>query len=163
MKMSAKLEKALNEQIGAEIFSANQYLAMALQMDSQNLKGMFTWLYKQYEEEMEHAMKILRYVQERGNRGKVPAIAAPSVEYGKPLQVFEKVLAHEEHVTKLIHELHGVAVKEKDLSAQIFLNWFVTEQDEEEANANYIVDQLKLVGTNVGGLMVLDKELGARQ
>ena len=66
-------------------------------------------------------------------------------------------------MTKLIHELHGVAVKEKDLSAQIFLNWFITEQDEEEANANYIVDQLKLVGTNVGGLMVLDKELGARQ
>lgn len=163
MKMSAKLEKAFNEHVGAEIYSANQYLAMALQMDSQNLKGMFAWLYKQYQEEMEHGLKILRYIQERGNQGKVPAVAAPATTYGKPLQVFEKVLAHEEHVTQLIHELYGVAVKEKDISAQLFLNWFITEQDEEEANANYIVDQLKLVGTNLGGLMVLDKELGARQ
>lgn len=162
MKMSSKLEKALNEQIGAEIFSAHQYLAMSLQMDNEDLKGCSHWLYKQYEEEMEHAMKILNYVQERGNQAKVPAISAPAESYGKPLAVFEAVLAHEEYVTKRIHDLYRLSEKEKDLSATIFLQWFVTEQDEEESNANYIVDILKKAGTNVGALMAIDKELAAR-
>lgn len=162
MKMSSKLEKALNDQIGAEIFSAHQYLAMSLQMDNEGLKGCSHWLYKQYEEEMEHAMKILNYVQERGNHAKVPAISAPSESYGKPLSVFEAVLAHEEYVTKRIHDLYRLSEKEKDLSATIFLQWFVTEQDEEESNANYIVDILKKAGTNVGALMAIDKELAAR-
>lgn len=162
MKMSSKLEKALNDQIGAEIFSAHQYLAMSLQMDNEGLKGCSHWLYKQYEEEMEHAMKILNYVQERGNQAKVPAISAPAEFYGKPLAVFEAVLAHEEYVTKRIHDLYRLSEKEKDLSATIFLQWFVTEQDEEESNANYIVDILKKAGTNVGALMAIDKELAAR-
>lgn len=162
MKMSSKLEKALNDQIGAEIFSAHQYLAMSLQMDNEGLKGCSHWLYKQYEEETEHAMKILKYVQERGNHAKVPAISAPSESYGKPLAVFEAVLAHEEYVTKRIHDLYRLSEKEKDLSATIFLQWFVTEQDEEESNANYIVDILKKAGTNVGALMAIDKELAAR-
>lgn len=162
MKMSSKLEKALNDQIGAEIFSAHQYLAMSLQMNNEGLKGCSHWLRKQYEEEMEHAMKILNYIQERGNQAKIPAISAPPESYGKPLAVFETVLVHEEYVTKRIYDLYHLSEKEKDLSATIFLQWFVTEQDEEESNANYIIDILKKAGSNVGALMAIDKELGAR-
>ena len=162
MKMNSKLEKAFNEQVAAEIFSAHQYLAMSLQMDTEGLKGFSHWLSKQYSEEMEHAMKMVHYLQERGNQAKVPAISAPAESYGKPLAVFEAVLAHEKYVTKRILDLYALAEKEKDVSAKIFLNWFVSEQDEEEANANYVVDLLKRAGANPGGLMVINRELGER-
>ena len=162
MKMNSKLEKAFNEQVAAEIFSAHQYLAMSLQMDTEGLKGFSHWLSKQYSEEMEHAMKMVHYLQERGNQAKVPAISAPPEDYGKPLAVFEAVLAHEKYVTQRILDLYALAEKEKDVSAKIFLNWFVSEQDEEEANANYVVDLLKRAGANPGGLMVINRELGER-
>lgn len=162
MKLNAKLEKAFLEQMTDEIYTAHQYLAMSFQLEDEGFKGAAHWLFKQYEEEMEHAHKIIKYLQERGNRVKMPAIDAPPASYGKPLEVFEAVLASEIRVTKKIHSLYALADKEKDISAKIFLNWFVTEQDEEEDSASEVVELLKKAGTNMGALMVIDRELAAR-
>ena len=162
MKMSSKLEKAFNEQITAEIFSAHQYLAMALYVDADGFRGSCNWLYKQYQEELDHANKMIKYLMDRGNKAVVPAIKAPETSYGKLVNVFEEVLKHEQYVTKKIHELYGIAMEEKDLSAQIFLNWFVSEQDEEEENAGNAVDMLTKAGDNMGAQMMIDQQLGSR-
>ncbi len=161
--ISAKLQKAINNQIQAEMYSANLYLSMSGYCMSQNLKGFSNWLRVQYQEETEHALKLLDYLLERGGEVELQAIEAPPTEFGKPVEVFEKVLAHEEHVTSLIHKLYEVAVEEKDVAAQIFLQWFVTEQVEEEASAGDILAQLRMIGDKTGGIFFLDKELAARK
>ena len=106
MKMSSKLEKAFNEQITAEIFSAHQYLAMALYVDADGFRGSCNWLYKQYQEELDHANKMIKYLMDRGNKAVVPANKAPETSYGKLVNVFEEVLKHEQYVTKKIHQLY---------------------------------------------------------
>ncbi|SCM80985.1 ferritin [Sporomusa sphaeroides] len=161
--ISAKLQKAINNQVQAEMYSANLYLSMSGYCMSQNLKGFSNWLRVQYQEETEHALKLLDYLLERGGEVELQAIEAPPTEFGKPVEVFEKVLAHEEHVTSLIHKLYEVAVEEKDVAAQIFLQWFVTEQVEEEASAGDILAQLRMIGDKTGGIFFLDKELAARK
>ncbi|MEL7635700.1 ferritin [Sporomusa sphaeroides] len=161
--ISAKLQKAINNQIQAEMYSANLYLSMSGYCMSQNLKGFSNWLRVQYQEETEHALKLLDYLLERGGEVELQAIEAPPTEFGKPVEVFEKVLAHEEHVTSLINKLYEAAVEEKDVAAQIFLQWFVTEQVEEEASAGDILAQLRMIGDKTGGIFFLDKELAARK
>lgn len=161
--ISAKLQKAINNQVQAEMYSANLYLSMSGYCMSQNLKGFSNWLRVQYQEETEHALKLLDYLLERGGEVELQAIEAPPTEFGKPVEVFEKVLAHEEHVTSLINKLYEVAVEEKDVAAQIFLQWFVTEQVEEEASAGDILAQLRMIGDKTGGIFFLDKELAARK
>lgn len=161
--ISAKLQKAINNQVQAEMYSANLYLSMSGYCMSQNLKGFSNWLRVQYQEETEHALKLLDYLLERGGEVELQAIEAPPTEFGKPVEVFEKVLAHEEHVTSLIHKLYEVAVEEKDVAAQIFLQWFVTEQVEEEASAGDILAQLRMIGDKTGGIFFLNKELAARK
>ena len=161
--ISVKLQKAINNQIQAEMYSANLYLSMSGYCMSQNLKGFSNWLRVQYQEETEHALKLLDYLLERGGEVELQAIEAPPAEFGKPIEVFEKVLAHEEHVTSLIHKLYEVAVEEKDVAAEIFLQWFVTEQVEEEASAGDILAQLRMIGDKSGGIFFLDKELAARK
>ncbi len=99
---------------------------------------------------------------DRGNKAVVPAIKAPETSYGKLVNVFEEVLKHEQYVTKKIHQLYEVAGEEKDLSAQIFLNWFVSEQDEEEENAGNAVDMFTKAGDNIGAQMMIDQQLGSR-
>lgn len=161
--ISEKLQKAINNHIQAEMYSANTYLAMSGYCMTQNLKGFANWLRVQYQEETEHALKLWDYLLERGGEPEIQAIEAPPTEYGKPVEVFEKVLAHEEHVTGLINKLYEVAVEEKDLATQIFLQWFITEQVEEEAAASDILAQLRMVGDKPGGIFFVDKELGARK
>lgn len=161
--ISAKLQKAINNQIQAEMYSANLYLSMSGYCMSQNLKGFSNWLRVQYQEETAHALKLLDYLLERGGEVELQAIEAPPAEFGKPVEVFEKVLAHEEHVTSLINKLYEVAAEEKDVAAQIFLQWFVTEQVEEEASAGDILAQLRMIGDKTGGIFFLDKELAARK
>ena len=161
--ISAKLQKAINNQVQAEMYSANLYLSMSGYCMSQNLKGFSNWLRVQYQEETEHALKLLDYLLERGGEVELQAIEAPPTEFGKPVEVFEKVLAHEEHVTSLINKLYEVAVEEKDVAAQIYLQWFVTEQVEEEASAGDILAQLRMIGDKTGGIFFLDKELAARK
>lgn len=160
--ISNKLQDAINNQIQAEMDSAYIYLAMSVYSESKNLRGFAHWLKTQYNEEMEHAFKLLNYLTERGGIVKLQAIPAPAAEFGTPVEVFEKVLAHEIHVTSLITKLYELAVEEKDYAAQIFLQWFIEEQVEEEGNASAILERLKMIGNSNGSLLYIDKELGKR-
>ena len=160
--ISAKMQKTINNQIQAELYSANLYLAMSGYCMSKNLKGFANWLRVQYQEETMHALKFVDYILERGGQLELKEIEAPPTEFGKPVEVFEKILAHEEHVTSLINKLYEVAVEEKDVAAQIFLQWFVTEQVEEEASASEVLEQLRMIGDKNSELFYLDKELATR-
>lgn len=160
--ISAKMQKAINNQIQAEMYSANLYLAMSGYCISKGLKGFGNWLRVQYQEETDHALKFVDYILERGGDLELKAIEAAPTEFGKPVEVFEKILAHEQHVTSLINKLYEVAFEEKDVAAQIFLQWFVTEQVEEEASVSEVLEQLRLVDDKTAGLFYLDKELAAR-
>ena len=152
----------LNGQINKEIYSAYLYLAMSAYSESKGLKGFANWLYVQYQEEMTHAMRLYNYLLEQGGEVELRAIEQPPKEFGASLEMFEKVLAHEQFITKSINELVDLAIQEKDHATQIMLQWFVTEQIEEEANDNEIIDQLKLAGKEGGALFMIDKELGTR-
>lgn len=161
--INEKMQNAINEQIQAEFQSAYIYLAMSAYCESQNLPGFAHWLKKQYEEETGHANKLLSYLLERGGSVQLKTIDAPEADYGSPIEVFEKVLAHEQHVTALINKLYEVALAEKDYAAQIFLQWFIEEQVEEEASASEVLEKLKMIGERAGGILYLDKELKKRQ
>jgi len=160
--IGTKLQEAINNQIQAEMDSAYIYLAMSIYSEGKNLRGFAHWLKTQYNEEMTHAFKLLDYLVERGGTVQLQAIAAPATDFGTPVEVFEKVLAHEVHITDLIHKLYELAVAEKDYAAQIFLQWFIEEQVEEEGNATTILERLKMIGNSNGSLLYIDKELGKR-
>lgn len=160
--IKSKLQQAINDQIQAEMYSANLYLAMSGYCMTKGLKGFANWLRVQYQEETMHTLKFVDYIMDRGGELNLKEIAAPPTEFGKPVEVFEKIIAHEEHVTRLINELYEVAVEEKDVAAQIFFQWFVTEQVEEEATAGAVLEQLKLIGDNSSDIFYLDKELATR-
>jgi len=157
-----KIEKALNSQINAEMYSSYLYLSMSSYFSSINLNGFATWMRVQAQEELTHAMKFYDYVIERGGRVTVAAIEAPPAEWDSPLQVFEHVYTHEQKVTGLINDLVNLAIAEKDHATTAFLQWFVTEQVEEESSADEIVQKVKLVGDQGAGLLMLDQELGQR-
>lgn len=159
---STKLQNAFNSQIQAEFYSAYLYLAMATYCQERNLKGFANWLMVQKDEEIMHAMKLLSYLQERGAKVVLKEISAPPNEFSSPLALFEQVLMHEKHVTDLINKLYEVAVEEKDYAAQLFLQWFVNEQVEEEASATEVVEKLKLIGDNSSALFFIDQEMGKR-
>ncbi len=158
--ISAKMEKAINDQINAELYSAYLYLAMAAYFEEVDLAGCAKWMKAQTQEEMFHAMKMYDFVCERGGRVELFAIDAPPKEWDSPLSVFEHAYAHEQKVTGLINDLMELAMAEKDHATQIFLQWFISEQVEEEASANEVVQKLKLAGDH--GLFLVDRELGQR-
>ena len=161
--LGKKLQDLMNNQVQAEFYSAQLYLAMSVYSGAQNFKGFANWLKVQYEEETSHGMKFLQYIQERGGEAELKAIDAPPAKFGSMLKLFEEVLAHEKKVTGLINKLYEVALAEKDYASQIFLQWFISEQVEEEANATEIVAKLKMVGDkSPGGLFYIDKALGKR-
>ena len=160
--LDAKMEKALNDQIVAEMYSAYLYLSMAAYLDGEGLGGFAKWMRAQFQEEQAHALKMFNYVGERGGRVRLCAIEAPPSEWDSPLDVFETTLAHEQMVTGLINKLVDLALELSDHATDNFLRWFVTEQVEEEDSADSIRQQLKLVGSNGQGLLMLDRELGAR-
>lgn len=162
MNIGKKMEKAINDQIQAELYSGYMYLAMAAYFEAQNLKGCAHWMKKQAEEEQEHAMKFFGYVAERGGRVTLQAIQAPKTDWASPLAAFEDAYAHEQKVTSLIYGLYEVALKEKDYTSQTFLQWYLTEQVEEEADSSEIVEKLKAVQGAPQGLLMLDRELGQR-
>ena len=162
--LSEKMQKLMNNQIQAEFYSAQLYLAMSVYSESENFKGFAHWLKVQYQEETSHGMKFLEYMLERGVEVELKVIDAPPVKFGSMLKLFEEVLAHEKKVTAMINNLYEAALKEKDYASQIFLQWFISEQVEEEANAAEIVAQLKMIGDkSVGGLFQLDHALGHRK
>jgi ferritin len=160
--LSKKMTAALNEQVNKEMYSAFLYMSMSAHSESQGLKGFSNWFMVQYQEEMGHAMKIYHYIQEQGAEVKLKAIAEPPSDFTSPLDMFEKTLVHEQFVTKSIHDLYEMALSEKDHATEIFLQWFVTEQIEEEANDHEIIDKLKMVGNSPQGIFMIDKELAAR-
>lgn len=160
--LSEKMEKALNEQINAEFYSAYLYLSMSAYADSINLSGFAHWLRAQFQEEQSHALKLFHYVVERGGRVVLGAIGEPPTDFKSPLKLFEDVLAHERKVTGLINALYALAIQEKDYASQNAVQWFVGEQVEEEANAAQIVEQIKMVGDKGTPLFMLDRQLAAR-
>lgn len=157
-----EMKAAINKQIQAEFASAYLYLAMAAYCESKNLPGFAHWLKAQYEEETSHAMKLFRYLLERGVNVTLQAIEGQPTDFGSPIEIFAKVLAHEQHVTSLINDLYETALAEKDYASQIFLQWFINEQVEEEAAANAILEKLKMLSDKGGSLLYIDKELGKR-
>jgi ferritin len=161
--LSKKLEEALNEQIKNELYSAYLYLAMAAQCEAQNLNGFAHWLKVQAKEEIGHGMKLYDFVNDRGGRVILKAIEQPPVEFGTPLDMFKKVLEHEQKVTSMINQLYELAKQENDYPAQVMLQWFIDEQVEEEKNASYILALLNYTEGKGQGLVLLDRELGKRE
>lgn len=160
--MNSRIENAFNEQLNAELFSSYLYLSMAAYFESQNLKGMAGWMQMQAIEEHMHAMKFFDFINECGGRVTLAQIKEPKTEWGSPLDVFEDTYEHETEVTSLINDLVDLAVKEKDHAGNAFLQWFITEQVEEEAAAQEIRDKLRLVKDNAVALFMIDQELGQR-
>jgi ferritin len=156
------VQDAMNAQIGHELYSAHLYLSMCAYFESTNLPGMAKWMRVQSGEEAAHAMKFFDYVNNRGGRALMAAIEQPPTEFESPLEVFGKALDHERKVTGLINSLYALAVKENDYPSQVLLQWFITEQVEEEKNAGTIVETLKRIGPSGGGLVHLDRQLGKR-
>ncbi len=154
------MQKAINKQINAELYSSYLYLSMASYFESVDLSGCAKWMYAQTQEEIVHAMKMYDYVNEAGGRVILDAIDKPQESWDSPLSVFEHAYKHEQLVTGLINDLMNLAIEEKDHATQIFLQWFVSEQVEEEASASAVVNRLKLAGDH--GLFMVDKELGQR-
>lgn len=161
--LSKSLQDAINEQIRNEIQSAYLYLAMSEHCESSNLPGAAHWLHEQWEEELEHAMKFSKYVNDRGGRVTLGAIDKPKAEWPSLLAVFQEVLAHEQKVTAMINSLYALALKENDYAAQVELQWFVKEQVEEEKNATEIIQMLKMAGESGPTVMMVDRHLGARK
>ena len=156
------MERAINRQIKAELYSAYLYLAMAAHAEAANFPGIAHWMRAQSQEEIEHGMKFFKYVTERGGRVVLEAIDRPPEEFESALDLFEKTLEHEQHVTALIHELYALAVEQKDYASQVALQWFIEEQVEEESSATAIVEMLKLAGDSGNALIMLDRALGSR-
>jgi ferritin len=156
------IQDAMNEQIKNELYSAYQYLSMAAYCESANLPGFASWMRAQAREETEHAMKFYDFILDRNGRVVLRAIEEPVVEFGSPLEVFERALGHEQKVTTMINDLYGLAVRENDYASQAFLQWFVTEQVEEEKNTGDVVETLRMVGDGSEALFLLDRELGQR-
>ncbi len=160
--ISTKMQKALNGQLNAELYSAYLYLSMAAYFESTNLSGMANWMRVQTQEEQFHAMKLFNYILERGGKVTLDVIEAPPTEWDSPLSVFKSGLEHEQKVTGLINDLVYLAREEKDNASEIFLQWFVNEQVEEEDNAGTIVGQLELIKDSPQALFMMDKDLAQR-
>jgi ferritin len=160
--LSKTMEAAINEQINAELYSAYLYMSMMAQFEAQGLKGIANWMRVQAMEETTHAYKFYDYVIERGGEVKLKAIEGPPTEWANALAAFEHVAQHEAHVTSLINNLMDIAIETKDHASTSFLQWFIDEQVEEEANVSTIVDQLRLVGDNGVAIYMIDQQLGQR-
>ena len=160
--LNAKVHKAMNEQINAELYSAYLYMSMMAHFEAKTLLGFATWLRVQSMEETLHAFKFYDYIIERGGQATLKAIAGPPTEWATPLAAFQEVLKHEEKVTGLINKIMDIALEAKDHASSSFLQWYVDEQVEEEASAAQIVAKLKLIGDSPQALLMLDAELGAR-
>ncbi len=160
--ISKILQDAVNAQINKELFSSYLYLSMATYFEDKNLPGFASWMQVQAEEEREHAMKFYKYLVDRGGRVLLKAIDAPKIEWNNNLEVFTEVQSHEVKVTAAIHNLYELALKEKDYPTQVMLQWFISEQVEEEKNAADIVQQLGLIDAHGTAVLMLDKQLGKR-
>jgi ferritin len=156
------LQDEFNEQIKHELYSAYLYLSMSAHCANANFEGFASWLKIQAGEEQAHAMKFYEFILDRNCQVVLQAIDQPPVEFRSMREMFEQVYAHEQKVTARINHLYELAVKENDYPSQVFLQWFVNEQVEEEKNASQILEKIKMVGESTNGLFMLDHRLGKR-
>ncbi len=161
--LSEKMKDALNKQVNAELYSSYLYLSMAAYFDSINLNGFAQWMKAQAKEEVGHAMKIYKYIYDRGSSVVLESIDKPPVEWNSPLNAFEDAYKHEQKVSEMINNLVVIAREEKDYATENFLQWFVEEQVEEEASVDEIVQKLKYVEGSKNAIFMLDSKLGQRQ
>lgn len=161
--LSDKVQTALNVQIQEELQSAYVYLAMSAESDHLGLPGFANWFKMQYQEELAHADRFFNYILERNGQVDLHPIDKPEIGGESPLSLFEKALAHEQHITSCIFKLKDLAKAESDHATDVFLEWFVNEQVEEEASTQEVIDKLKLVDGNPNGLFLIDRELAGRQ
>ena len=161
--ISKKMQQAISDQITAEFYSSYLYLAMSAWCETQNLKGFAGWMRMQSEEEKEHAFKLFDYLVNRGGSVMLGALEAPPGDFDSVQDVFEKTLAHEKGVTASIHKLNEMAMQEKDYATTAHLQWFITEQVEEEASAEEILNQIKMVEGRPGSLFYIDRHVGKRE
>ena len=157
------MQDAINDQIQAEFESAYIYLALSARMEQLHLKGFAHWLRLQWQEETQHALKFYDYLLQRDGVVQLKELPMPVFTAETPLEIFELVLAHEQYITRRINDLYTLAADERDYASQTLLQWFVSEQMEEEENARDIIDDLRLVGDAGASLFLLDRELGQRQ
>ena len=160
--LSENMKNALNEQVNAELYSSYLYLSMCSYYKKISLEGFARWMEVQALEELSHAMKFFDFISERGGKVDLKTIDGPPTSWDSPLAVFEHVYEHEVKVTGLIHRLADLAIEERDHATSNCLQWFISEQVEEETSADAIVQKLKLVGKDGGGLFMLDQELAQR-
>ncbi len=160
--LSKAVQEAMNDQINKEWYSSLLYLSMAAHFEQANLPGFAHWMRLQAEEERVHAMKLYDHLIERSGRVILKAIEAPTTEWKSSLEAFKEAQAHEGKVTASINALYELAMKEKDYPAQVLLQWFITEQVEEEKNAAEIVAQLEMVEARGSAVLMLDHRLGKR-
>jgi ferritin len=160
--ISQSLVDALNDQLKQELYSSYLYLSMSAFCDDRNLTGFAHWMRLQADEEREHAMKFFDFVQDRDGRAVLQAIPQPQRDFGSPVELFEQVLAHEQEVTSLIEQLYRKATADQDHATQVFLQWFISEQVEEEKTASQILETLRMAGDDKVALLMVDRELGAR-
>ncbi|HVI49310.1 MAG TPA: ferritin [Chitinophaga sp.] len=158
-ELSPKIESALNNQVEMEAASSQYYLAMASWAEVEGYNGIAQFLYRHSDEERVHMLKLIKFINERGGHGLVPALKQPTVKFKNINAVFEQVFSHELLVSKEINNLVDMALAEKDYATQTFLQWYVTEQIEEERMARHILDKLKLIGEDKGGLYIFDRDL----
>jgi ferritin len=160
--ISQGVQDALNDQINEEFFAAYIYLSMSAYFERNNLPGFGQWMRSQAREEITHGMKLFDFVHDRNGKVTLKAVDEPPGDFKSPLDVFEHALKHEQKVTSMISHLYEVAAKANDFAAQVALQWFITEQVEEEKTADLIVEQLKMVGSDRTALLIMDRELGSR-
>jgi ferritin len=160
--LKEKMLEALNEQINAEQYSALLYLSMSAWFNQKGLQGFANWMYVQYQEELTHANKIFNYVNDRSGKVVIKAIDQVDIDFDSVIDVVEKTLVHEQKVTGLINNLVDIAFEVRDHATQSFLQWFVDEQVEEEANVEEILDSLKLIDGQGNGIFMLDREMRQR-
>ena len=155
--LNKKIETTLNEQVEKESFSSALYLAMASWSEVNGMAGIADWLYLQAEEERMHMLKFIRYINERDGHAIIPASKQPKKEFSSVKKMFEEVLKHEQFISASINDIVALCITEKDFTTQHWLQWFVNEQIEEEANATKILDKLSLVGE--GNLYLFDRDI----
>jgi ferritin len=160
--LNKKIQDAFNAQLTAEYHSSYLYLAMCAYFEENNFRGMASWMKHQAQEEMEHALKFFDQIIERGGSVKLSAIDAPPNKWKSPLDAFESAYKHECMISGRINDLADLATKENDHASNVFLQWFVTEQVEEESSVLEIVEKLKLIGDHMPGLFMIDAKLGQR-
>lgn len=157
--LSPKIEKALNEQVQLEAESSQIYLAMASWAEVEGYSGIAAFLYKHSDEERLHMLKLVKFINERGGHGIIPQLKAPSVKYKGVRELFQQVHDHEVLVSTEINRLVDICLKEKDYTTHNFLQWYVSEQIEEESLARHIMDKLKLIGADKSGLYMFDRDV----